>query len=136
MPWGDLDDSGPQSDHWPCQGDTFRLLKWSKTPSGARERRVLAASTMKCLGGARGVLGGCLWGAWELYNIIRQTDGQTDRPHMHFYGLFRCQKLAIIFQTPKIISFLHLQKQFSQSFLDEIILCLCSLDSSLKIVLQ
>ena len=36
-----VDDSGPQCDHWQCPGVSFSLLKWSKTPSGARERRIL-----------------------------------------------------------------------------------------------
>ena len=32
---------GPQCDHWPCPGASFSLLNWSKTPSWARERRIL-----------------------------------------------------------------------------------------------
>ena len=36
-----MDDFGPQWAHYSCPGDSFRLLKWYKSPSGARERQVL-----------------------------------------------------------------------------------------------
>ena len=47
-PGGDLDDSGPQCDHWPYPGVSFSLLKWSKTLSGARLRRILHFSHVFC----------------------------------------------------------------------------------------
>ena len=47
-PGGDLDDSGPQCDHWPCPGDNFSLLKLSKTPSEAREKQVFESSAKNC----------------------------------------------------------------------------------------
>ena len=43
-----LDDSGPQCDHWPCPGDSFSLLKLSKTPSEAREKQVFESSAKNC----------------------------------------------------------------------------------------